>query len=44
MAELAKRNMKCFCCKKTGHTMQDCPHDPNFKTQNDVKTDITRLN
>ena len=26
--------MRCACCKEVGHAIEDCPRDPNFRTQN----------
>lgn len=27
------RNVRCFCCKEIGHTIEQCPRDPNMKTR-----------
>ena len=24
-------NFKCLCCKEVGHSIDDCPRDPNLK-------------
>ncbi|CAI2385299.1 unnamed protein product [Moneuplotes crassus] len=34
---------QCLCCKETGHTMGDCPKDPNYKFGKDVKDESVRL-
>lgn len=35
--------MRCLCCKQTGHAIQDCVNDPNFKTIPDIDSDVKRL-
>lgn len=35
--------IKCLCCKQNGHTINDCPLDPNIKTMADIKLDLKRI-
>ena len=30
--EKVNKNVRCFCCKELGHEINDCPRDPNIKT------------
>lgn len=36
-------NVMCRCCKEIGHTMEQCPRDPNIKTNQDPEEDIDRI-
>ena len=27
-----KQFTRCFCCKELGHSIEECPRDPNLKT------------
>lgn len=35
--------MRCFCCKEVGHTIDQCPRDPNLKTAKDAIEDLERV-
>jgi hypothetical protein len=35
--------VRCYCCKEKGHRAQDCPRDPNLKTQKDVNEEVSRI-
>ena len=35
--------MRCVCCKDKGHSIENCPRDPNLKTNEDPKEEILRL-
>lgn len=37
------RYLKCYCCKESGHLAQDCPRDPNIKTQLDANEEDLRI-
>mmetsp|Transcript_37135 Transcript_37135/g.56994 ORF Transcript_37135/g.56994 Transcript_37135/m.56994 type:complete len:113 (+) Transcript_37135:1954-2292(+) len=42
-----QRHMKyvrCQCCKAIGHTIDNCPRDPNLKTRENAEEDFRRLN
>jgi hypothetical protein len=30
--EKVDRNLRCFCCREVGHTLVNCPRDPNMRT------------
>ena len=32
-----------MCCKGKGHTIEECPRDPNFKTGQNVQFEMNRL-
>lgn len=29
---MAEKNQRCKCCKELGHSIANCPKDPNFRT------------
>mmetsp|Transcript_34166 Transcript_34166/g.52438 ORF Transcript_34166/g.52438 Transcript_34166/m.52438 type:complete len:180 (+) Transcript_34166:450-989(+) len=35
--------LRCHCCKEMGHTIEECPRDPNLKTQLDPKVELDRI-
>ena len=37
------KNVRCFCCKEVGHTIDQCPRDPNLKTTKDAIEDLERV-
>tara|TARA_B110000285_G_C15099918_1_gene604384 strand:- start:1042 stop:1209 length:168 start_codon:yes stop_codon:yes gene_type:complete len=37
------KQQKCVCCKQLGHLMDECPRDPNYKTNHDFKDEQARL-
>ena len=42
--ESNKLNMKCRCCKEIGHSIENCPRDPNIKTlKTDIELDYQRI-
>ena len=38
-----KKHAWCFCCKEKGHRAQDCPRDPNIRTQLDASAEDERI-
>jgi len=42
----SKLNLRCLCCKQTGHTMKSCPKDPNIQTKTlaaEIENDYDRI-
>lgn len=37
------KKIKCYTCKQTGHTQQDCERDPNIRTLLDVDMESARV-
>lgn len=35
--------MKCLCCKEYGHQPEECPKDPNFRSNFDINEESVRL-
>lgn len=35
--------MRCTCCRELGHSNNDCPRDPNLKTNEDVDDELIRI-
>ena len=35
--------IKCACCKQFGHLIQECPRDPNYKTNHNFDEESVRL-
>jgi len=33
--EKINKNVKCICCKEFGHPIEECPRDPNIRTNSD---------
>ena len=31
-AKKSNKYVRCLCCKEIGHTIDECPRDPNIKT------------
>ena len=38
-----KKNLRCFCCKEKGHTIVDCPRDPNLRTGQPTDNEHQRI-
>lgn len=36
--------VKCQCCKEIGHSTDNCPRDPNFRIQHEIKDEEERVN
>jgi hypothetical protein len=34
--------MRCNCCKELGHIINDCPRDPNLRTNEDPYDELER--
>ena len=34
------KNVRCVCCKEIGHRIENCPRDPNFKTNKEADIDL----
>lgn len=32
-----------MCCKQKGHSVEECPRDPNIKTSKDMDSEVERL-
>ena len=41
----SKNNSKirCHCCKELGHTIEECPRDPNIRSKVDTELDYERI-
>ena len=39
----AQKYAKCYCCGEQGHSISECPRDPNFVTGSDPDKEIQRL-
>ena len=39
----SRKNYKCTCCKEFGHNANECPKDPNIKTNSNIKEDLNRI-
>ena len=39
----AQKYKRCYCCKEFGHSISECPRDPNFVTGEDPDQEIQRL-
>ena len=39
----AQKYTKCYCCGELGHSISECPRDPNFVTGSDPDQEIQRL-
>lgn len=37
------RTTRCMCCKELGHTIDQCPKDPNFKTKSNQDNEDKRV-
>ena len=37
------KNIRCFCCKEIGHTIDSCPRDPNIRTNEPSEEDFMRI-
>jgi len=37
------KNVRCYCCKEVGHTIDQCPRDPNLKTDKEAIEDLERI-
>jgi len=35
--------MRCVCCKEKGHSIENCPRDPNIKTNEDPINEEKRI-
>jgi hypothetical protein len=38
-----RANLKCLCCKEVGHSIDDCPRDPNLKKQANPCLEMDRI-
>jgi hypothetical protein len=36
-------NTRCLCCKEMGHSIDDCPRDPNIKKNMNAANEIERI-
>ena len=36
--------VRCLCCKEVGHKIEDCPRDPNMKTNKEIDEEDDRIN
>ena len=41
--EKGSKNVRCHCCKELGHTIENCPRDPNIKGGVDTEKDYARI-
>ena len=39
----ARMKQRCMCCKEIGHTIDNCPRDPNIKTKVEPQMDYERI-
>lgn len=39
----AVKNIRCYCCKEIGHTIETCPRDPNIRSKQDTEADFLRI-
>ena len=39
----SEANQKCYCCKEIGHSIENCPMDPNFKTKKTTRDELKRI-
>lgn len=37
------KKIKCRCCKEIGHSLKDCPQDPNFRTNHSIFEEYSRV-
>ena len=37
------RNIRCLCCKETGHLIDQCPRDPNLRSSADCDDELERI-
>jgi hypothetical protein len=37
------KNVRCYCCKEIGHTIDKCPRDPNLKTNEAIGAEQERI-
>jgi hypothetical protein len=37
------KNVRCYCCKEIGHTIDKCPRDPNLKTNEAIAAEQERI-
>ena len=35
--------IRCYCCKELGHTIDNCPRDPNIRSKVDTEKDFERI-
>lgn len=40
---MAVYQKKCICCKEQGHSAEECPKDPNFRSAFDLSDEEERL-
>lgn len=38
-----QKNVRCLCCKEIGHKIDQCPRDPNLKTNHEPDEDLERI-
>ncbi len=41
--KLQNKNTRCNCCKELGHFIEDCPRDPNLRTNADPSEEEERI-
>ncbi len=41
--EKQESQLRCRCCKELGHTIENCPLDPNFKTKHNIENEVDRV-
>lgn len=41
--EQSKKYVRCTCCKETGHSINECQRDPNFKTGAKIEQEFIRI-
>ena len=39
----ALKYIRCQCCKEVGHRIEECPRDPNIKTNKEPEDEIERI-
>mmetsp|Transcript_14964 Transcript_14964/g.18853 ORF Transcript_14964/g.18853 Transcript_14964/m.18853 type:complete len:141 (+) Transcript_14964:2300-2722(+) len=37
------KNIRCLCCKELGHLIDQCPRDPNIRSQADTEDEYLRI-
>ena len=41
--DLKESTKRCLCCKELGHTIDQCPRDPNIRTRIDTEDEYERV-
>ena len=42
-SKLKVKKIRCNCCKQFGHTIDNCPRDPNIKTKMNPQHENSRI-